>query len=156
MKRQVVRMSRRWGQRRQASDVGPQARGNSPFIRGNLQLAVPRSRRRGAVLIMALVCLVLVTALGGALLRWAAMEHKFLRSRDQQSQARWLAEAGVERAAARMAGDARYTGEVWKVAAGELPAGETARVRLQVTVIEGQPRQRSIEVDVEYPFESGE
>ena len=119
--------------------------------------------RRGAVLVMALVCLALITAIGGALLRWALMEHKLLRSREQASQARWLAEAGVERAAARLAAakgaageqgqPVDYAGETWLVPAADLPDGGSARVRLRVVPME--EGRRSIEVEVEYPFESG-
>ncbi|HVX11350.1 MAG TPA: hypothetical protein VHC22_09235 [Pirellulales bacterium] len=110
--------------------------------------------RRGVVLIMALVCLVLVTVLGGTLLRWAAMEHKFLRAKEDESQARWLAEASLERAAARLTDDADYRGETWDIAASELPLPQPARVRLVVKSLDGPDRRRSIEVDVEYPFES--
>ncbi|HVA45200.1 MAG TPA: hypothetical protein VNH11_02340 [Pirellulales bacterium] len=111
-------------------------------------------KRRGVVVMMALVCLVLATAMGGTLLRWAAMEHKLLRSRERESQARWLAEAGIERAAARLAEERDYRGETWEVAAADLPAGEAAKVRLRVAAID--EGRRSIEVDVEYPSESVE
>ena len=111
-------------------------------------------RRRGAVLIMALVCLVLLTVIGGTLLRWIAMEHKLLRSREQANQARWLAEAGIERAAARLTYAEDYAGETWQIVAADLPYGNPAHVRLHVATVDDQPRQRSIEVDVEYPSES--
>lgn len=110
--------------------------------------------RKGAVLIIALVCLALATVIGGALLRWALMEHKLLRTHEQASRARWLAEAGIERAAAQIIASAEYTGETWDVAAADLPGGEPARIRLRVAPVDDQPRQRSIDVDVEYPFES--
>jgi type II secretory pathway component PulK len=114
-----------------------------------------RSRvRRGAVLIMALVCLVLIGVMGGALLQWAAREHKLLRSRDEQSQAHWLAEAGLERAAARLADDADYTGETWRLATADLPSGDEARVSCHVATIDGRPERRWLEVEVEYPLGS--
>jgi hypothetical protein len=108
--------------------------------------------RRGAVLIMALVCLALITAIGGALVRWALMEHNLLRSREQASQARWLAEAGIELAAAKLATAQDYAGETWLVPAADLPEGQSARVRVQVVPIEAG--RRSIEVEVEYPLEA--
>lgn len=112
-----------------------------------------RRQRRGAVLIMALVCLALAAIIGGALLRWAVLEHKLLADRADQSQARWLAEAGIERAAARLASDAEYAGEIWKIAADELPAGQAGRVELRIDAIDGQSRQHSITVVAEYPLE---
>jgi hypothetical protein len=126
-----------------------------------------RASRRGAVLVLALVCLALISVMGGALLRWALMEHTLLRSREQASQARWLAEAGIERATAKLAAaqqaggpggggqgaePADYTGETWVIPAADLPGGEPARVRLRVAPIE--EGRRSIEVEVEYPFQS--
>jgi hypothetical protein len=110
------------------------------------------ARRRGAVLILALVCLAIVGVISGTLLRWALMEHDLLRSREQASQARWLAEAGVERAAARLAESADYRGESWLVPAADLPGGQAARVHLHIVPIE--EGGRSIEVEVEYPLES--
>lgn len=112
------------------------------------------SRRPGAVLIMALVGLVLMTVIGGVLLRWALMEHKLLASREEQSQAVWLAETGIERAAAQLAQNADYAGEKCLIAAADLPADKAAVVQLRVSKIDGQPRRRSVDVDVEYPSDS--
>ncbi|HJT31917.1 MAG TPA: hypothetical protein VJ783_07670 [Pirellulales bacterium] len=112
-----------------------------------------RRQRRGAVLIMALVCLVLAVTIGGALLRWVVLEHKLLATRADESQARWLVEAGIERAAARLASDAEYAGEIWEIAADELPAGQAGRVELRIDAIEGQSRQRTITVVAKYPLE---
>lgn len=111
-----------------------------------------KANERGAVLIMALVALAILAALGGTLLRWAAMEHKLLRSQEQASQARWLAEAGVERAAAQLARDSNYSGETWDVSASDLPSGEAVRVRIRVTPVEEEDGQHSIDVVVEYPL----
>ena len=111
-------------------------------------------RRRGAVLIMTLVCLALATIVGGVLLRWIVLEHKLLAARATESQARWLAEAGIERAAARLAADADYSGETWQLAAGDLPSGRAGQVELRIETIDGQPRQRSVLVMAEYPTDS--
>lgn len=117
-------------------------------------LGRPTTSPRGAILIMVLVALALLAALGGTLLRWASMEHKLLRSQAEAGQARWLAEAGVERAAARLAHDLKYAGETWDIAAADLPAGAAARVRIVVKPLAGHADRSSIVVDVEYPLES--
>lgn len=114
-----------------------------------------RRQRRGAVLIMALVCLVLAVTIGGALLRWVVLEHKLLATRADESQTRWLAEAAVERAAARLSSDAEYSGEIWEIAADELRTGQAGRIELRIDAIEGQSRQRSITVVAEYPLDAG-
>jgi type II secretory pathway component PulK len=99
---------------------------------------------------MALVSLVLVAVLTGTLVRWAAMEHKLIRVEENESQARWLAEAGIERAAVNLVADAGYSGETWDLDATQLPSREKAQVRLKITPVENQERARTIEVDVEY------
>ena len=109
-------------------------------------------KRRGAVMIMALICLVLIAAMGGTLLHWATMEHKLLLLRERESQARWLAEAGIALAAARLAADGGYSGETWKVAGDDLPHGEPATVRLHVAA--GDGGRRVVKVDTEYPADS--
>jgi len=111
--------------------------------------------RRGAVLVMTLVCLALATLIGGVLLRWVVMEHKLLTTRADESQARWLAEAGLERAAARLAGDTGYAGETWQIAADELPSGHAGRVELRIEAVEDQPRRRSIVAEAVYPADTG-
>lgn len=111
-------------------------------------------RRRGAVLIMTLVCLALATIVGGVLLRWLVLEHKLLATRANESQARWLAQAGIERAAARLAADVDYSGETWQLAAGELPSGHLGQVELRIETIDGQPRQRSVLVVAKYPTDA--
>lgn len=120
------------------------------FLNG---LGRPKTSPRGAILIMVLVALALLAALGGTLLRWASMEHKLLRSQAEAGQARWLAEAGVERAAAQLTDDLKYAGETWDIAAADLPAG-AARVRIVVKPLAGDADRSSIVVDVEYPLES--
>lgn len=110
-------------------------------------------RRRGAVLIMTLVCLALATIIGGVLLRWIVLEHKLLATRTNESQARWLAEAGIERAAAQLAADVDYSGETWQLA-GDLPSGHLGQVELRIETIDGQPRQRSVLAMAEYPTDA--
>ncbi len=112
--------------------------------------------RRGAVLIMTLVCLALATIIGGVLLRWVVMEHKLLASQAHESQARWLAEAGLERAAARLQSDAEYAGESWQIAASEMPSGHAARVELRIEAVEGEPRRRSIVAEAAYPTDAAD
>ena len=110
--------------------------------------------RRGAVLIIALVCLALITVISGALLRWSLNEHKLLAGRQRQSQAFWLAEAGIDRAAANLVRDPGYIGETWIVEAADMIDDQAARVRINVMTVADQTRQRIIEVVAEYPLES--
>ncbi len=66
-------------------------------------------------------------------------------------QTRWLAEAGVERAVARLAADAGYTGETWNIPADEIAGGKGGVVRIRTETIAGSPEGRTIRVEADYP-----
>ena len=61
-----------------------------------------------------------------------------MREQAFRHQARWLAEAGIERAAARLATEAEYRGETWQISAAELPAGGQAASEPAIVEIEVQ------------------
>ena len=79
-----------------------------------------------------------------------AMERQAVQMNQRSLQASWLAEAGVERAAARLAADPKYAGETWIISAKELAADDDAVVRIQVETIAGQPERRSVRVEADY------
>ncbi len=107
-------------------------------------------RRRGAVLVMALACLVMAAAISVVVVRQIAMERRAAQMNQRSLQALWLAEAGVERAAARLAADAKYAGETWIIPARELAAGESAVATIHVETIPGRPERRSVRVEADY------
>src|SRR5262245_49285586 len=59
--------------------------------------------RRGAFLIVALICLVIATLLLGSLLKLATVQHRQMLSEQARLQAEWLAESGLARAAHKLA-----------------------------------------------------
>lgn len=69
--------------------------------------------RRGALLIIVMICLVGITALAGTLLKLAVVQQRQSRIEQRQLQAEWLATAALDRAAARRRQDAGWTGETW-------------------------------------------
>ncbi len=107
--------------------------------------------RRGAALLITLVCLVLLTVIGGALLRLVLLERKLLDSRERLCQSRWLVEAGVERAAARLAAEPGYQGETWTLPAEEIGGSEPGVVNIQVVAAPDRPAWRRIVVQADYP-----
>jgi hypothetical protein len=103
---------------------------------------------RGIALIPALLCLVLVTLLGGSLFRQAHTHRTLLRSEEARAQADWLAESGMARAVARLRADPDYQGETWDVPAEQLPRHEPGRVRIAVErLANGSDRLVRIEAD---------
>jgi hypothetical protein len=115
-------------------------------------------RRCGVVLIVVLVCFALAAAYFLLVVQQSVGERKTIDASFSSLQAAWLAEAGVERAAARLAADAKYAGETWPIAASEL-AGEAAGkdnaadavVRIRVAAVEGKPNRRTVTVEADYP-----
>ena len=107
--------------------------------------------RRGAILIVVLVCMAVAAVLFVVLARQAATEHHVTQSRQWAVQAQWLAEAGVERAAARLAANADYTGETWNISPDELAGHNAAVVRIRAETIAGDSDRRIVHVEADYP-----
>ena len=120
------------------------------MIERNTRLPILR-RGRGAVLIVVLVCLALATALFVLVAKQAVAERRAIDRSCHALQSRWLAEAGVERAAARLAADPDYAGETWDLSAKQLAGNDDAIVRIQVEKIADRPERRSVRVEADYP-----
>ena len=107
--------------------------------------------RRGAVLIVVLACLAVALLVMVSLVRLAAVERNQVQVGAWQSQARWLAESALERAAARLAADPKYSGETWSLPAEALGGRDGAVVRIEVETPTGQPARRLLRVQADYP-----
>ncbi|MBN1590149.1 MAG: hypothetical protein JW888_11585 [Pirellulales bacterium] len=107
--------------------------------------------RHGAILIVVLVCLAVATAVSIVVVRQIVTERQATQMHFRRLQASWLAEAGIERAAARLAADPEYTGETWTIPANELVSDEGGVVRIHVETIKDQPERRSVRVEADYP-----
>lgn len=111
--------------------------------------------RRGAALVIALICLLLVGVLGATLARTAVMQHEQVQQEVLQVQAEWLAESGVDRAVLRLRDDETYQREEWLPAAGG--SGEPlGRVTIEVLASDGETDggSRSIRVVADVPHDS--
>jgi type II secretory pathway component PulK len=112
-------------------------------------------RKRGAALVVLIVSLAIAATLGVSLLRLAAIQRRSLEIHEWQAQAEWLAESGLERAAARLAADPAYHGETWTIPAEEekgdrsvvLSGGE---VTIRVEPVAGQEDRRRILIEADY------
>ena len=108
------------------------------------------TKQRGAVLVVVLVCLMMATALFVLVVRQALAERRAIEMRCGGVQALWLAEAGVERAAARLAADPKYAGETWTISTAELGGSDGALVRIEVKAIADRPQRRLVRVEADY------
>jgi Tfp pilus assembly protein PilX len=110
--------------------------------------------RRGAILIIAMLCLVLAMMLVAALLRLVETQRRQLRHEQAGLQAGWLAESGCDRAAARLSANPDYTGETWSIAPAELNGADPATVVITVQRIDNEPTSRWIRVEALFPADS--
>ena len=107
--------------------------------------------RRGAVLVVVLVCLAVAAAMFVVLVKLAAAGRQSMQAQCWRMQAQWLAESGLERAAARLAADAKYTNETWTIAAEELGGDAAGVVRIRAEAVADQPNRRLVSVEADYP-----
>jgi type II secretory pathway component PulK len=106
---------------------------------------IRRSRppqRRGAALLIILVVFAVTMALAGVWTRRTLTSHRGQQLAAERLQARWLAEAGVRRAAAQLSADADYDGEQWTIAAEDLQLRQSAGVLIQVEPAEEDGQYR--------------
>ena len=108
------------------------------------------SCRRGLVLMAVMFCLAAATLLCGVLLKVTLAEQRQGRWAEWRLQAEWLAESGVERAAAQLAASAEYAGETWDLTAQELSQDATGVITIEVEAVAGQPDLRLVRVLADY------
>lgn len=127
-------------------------RGSNRFQRtGTL---VVSTNRRGVALLTAIVCLAVIAVICGALVRVVYAQRQQTRIEERKLQAEWLAEAGLERAAAKLADTQDYSGETWQIAATEFAGRGSGSVRITVEKVADQPAKRLVRVQADYPADS--
>jgi type II secretory pathway component PulK len=112
---------------------------------------IRQNSRRGAVLLAVLVCLIVITIVCGTLLKQGLAARGQLQAEERRLQARWLAESGLERAAARLESDITYPGETWKPSPDSLGGSWPGQVTISVSRVEDHPNQRLVQVQADYP-----
>ena len=111
-----------------------------------------RSKRPGVALVCVVACLAAVTLLLGGMLKATVLTSRQVRVERQLRQTEWLVQAGAERAAFRLANDAGYTGEEWKLAADEIAGTDSGVVTISVQ--RDSTDQATVQVVAEYPSDS--
>jgi hypothetical protein len=110
-------------------------------------------RRRATALIVVLVSLAITTLLFLAATKMIVVQRKSIELNARQIQADWLADSGIRRAAARLASDANYRGEAWKISVDELGGRDAGLVTIKVERVPGKQDRRSVHVEADYPPE---
>ncbi len=115
------------------------------------RVAASKQAPRGYALVGVLVCFAVVALLAGSLLTSSVSQQRQLRRENDRLQAVWLAESAVGRAAARLAADADYTGEQWRVAAELLDGKHDGLATIRVERVDDRPDVRRVRVEAHYP-----
>ena len=108
--------------------------------------------RRAVVLMSVLVCLAVAMTLFLAWSKTAAMERKQLRAQQDRLQADLLADAGLDRAAARLLSADDYSGETWQIGAEAFAGRGAATVTIQVESPGESATVREVRAVAEYPL----
>jgi hypothetical protein len=116
-----------------------------------LRVSVGAPRRRGGALIVALAVLAVLAVVEGVVLKSLVAQRRSQREQAERLQARWLAEAGIERAAARLAADPDYRRETWQLGADELGTQGPAAVDIEVRMDATSSDVRLVSVRGRYP-----
>jgi Tfp pilus assembly protein PilX len=114
-------------------------------------MAFVRQSRQGVAMLVALVCLLVVGLIGAALVRQLVLRQRQSLLQQQQMQAFWLAESGLERAVAQLAVSPDYEGETWRVAAKSLGGRDRGLVVIRVESVRDEPNRRRIQVEARFP-----
>ncbi len=110
--------------------------------------AAQSDSRRGSILVIVLVSLLVASMLGVGLIKTVLIHQRQMRVLSGQQQGLWLAEAGVQRAARQLVDTPEYEGETWEVSADVLGASRTAAVTIEVAEADDGSDEREIRVQV--------
>jgi Tfp pilus assembly protein PilX len=110
-----------------------------------------RGCNRGAVLIVVLLCFAVAATVFVLVARQALMASRVATTELWTAQAQWVAEAAVEKAAARLAADANYAGETWTIPAAGLSGANGAVAKIRVESVADRPNRRLVRVEADYP-----
>jgi hypothetical protein len=113
---------------------------------------IPTGRRRGAILVVGMMCVLLTSFLVVQVARMAVRRRVRHRGAHQSLQADWLADSGAARAVARWQADATYAGETWTIAADELGGSAAGEVTIAVRPTEAGGQE--FVVTAEFPASS--
>lgn len=108
------------------------------------------SSRRGAVTIVVLLATLIVFSIGLTMLETTLRERERTLQFEQRQQSTWLAESGIERAAAKLQSNPEYSGETWTLDKEELGGSDEGTVTIKVLPEENSDR-RIVTVVADYP-----
>jgi type II secretory pathway component PulK len=116
-----------------------------------LQAKGVAGKRRGIVLVAALVAFAVVVATLFGILQLVVAHARQQRSEVQSIQSAYLADAGIARAQAQLRGDATYRGETWLVPAEMLDGNDVGKVVIEIALTAGNANRMNIKSQADFP-----
>ena len=108
-------------------------------------------RRRGGALIIALVTLLVVMLMAGAIVRSLVADHRETRQAAKELQARSLADAALARGMAVLTTNPNYAGETWRAQIGAGDNDDIGVAEIRVERPEDSNNQFQLTVEARYP-----
>ena len=105
--------------------------------------------RRGVSALIVLACLSFATVVAAVLMQAGAAERRYAARLAASHQVEWLAEAGVDRAAAQLAHSASYHGETWPVWTDGSSERRAAVVHIKVEHDAADPKKRRVRIQAD-------
>ena len=121
---------------------------------GGIAVMNYRTPKKGAALVMILIVLAVATAIFLASLKLLVVQRQSIELESQRIQAGWLAQSGVDRAAARLAAEPQYRGETWDISAEDLGGRDGGTVAIRIENVSGKPDRRRLHVVADYPSDT--
>jgi hypothetical protein len=115
-------------------------------MRDSVTRKLPCRRRQASILICVLVCLAVATALVVQTTHSALRARRDMRTERQLRQTELLLEAGVQRAAQRLAANVEYSGETWILSPESIPGSSLARIEITVPSLDDGDWPRRVQV----------
>lgn len=109
--------------------------------------------RRGSLLVVFMISLLLMTLTFGVLIRTAVLHRKHTRLASARTQVEWLADSAVARAAVHLRSEPEWSGEKWNVPAEQIGGSDAAAGVIEVTSDDSLPRRRIVSVVIDCPPE---
>lgn len=109
-----------------------------------MRLKRTKLSRRGLLLVGVLGTLILLSLLVPVWLEHTALERRQVRTQQDRMQAEYLARAGGALAEARLAADADYAGETWRIVASELGGANDAEIVIRIEPKPDEPARRRV------------
>ncbi|MDA0282240.1 MAG: hypothetical protein O3B13_06785 [Planctomycetota bacterium] len=107
--------------------------------------------RRGTVLVVFMVSLLLLSLTVAAMTRVMLMQRSLVRSNELRVQSEWLFQSAVARAATQIRSDAAYKGEEWRIPAESLGQPFGAVATISVEAAKEETKERRVAITLLYP-----